>query len=149
MNQILETKVEFVNTKNGDISCLKELYHLMSEYGIHRIYRVINHDKFYEAHQTLDVYINQESKIITSIILFIRKYIPIMYFKILLKLRIHGYRKKLKRIMKKYNIDTISANSFSLYQGIYTANKQLCISGVDFIFKCGKIYHIDKLYLDI
>ena len=64
-----------------------------------------------------------------------------IYFKIFYNIHLKRYRYRLKKLFKKYELSTLSAASFSLFQGIYRANNKLCINGVDITTNSQKIYH--------
>lgn len=131
-----------------NLSFLKELYVIMDDFNIHRIYRASLKDgKLSEAHQTLDTNIGKGT-LLYSISKSIHKHLPMLYFKIFYNIHLKRYRYRLKKLFKKYELSTLSAASFSLFQGIYRANNKLCINGVDITTNSQKIYHIDKLYLD-
>lgn len=150
----LETKTEFVKANSEQYKYLNELNKIMNKNGIHRIYRVINkNNEFHEAHQCLDV--NKCSTRFCRICsTFIKNYLPGIYFGCILKFRVFKYRIRLKRFMDKHNIESITTTCISLYQGIYISKNQLCVSGVNIVYKpdndgTQRVKYIDKAYLDI
>ena len=132
-----------------ELTFLKELYDIMSKYEIHRIYRIkLKDGEIVEAHQPLKTNIGK-SKVSFNIYKFIKKYIPILYFKVFYKIHLTKYKRSLKQLFTKYNLDTITATEFCVYYGVYLTNNQLCLNGVDIITTDNNTYHADKLYLDI
>lgn len=145
----LKLCAKYVSPGNVHIAYLKELYEIMSKHGINRIYHVNNKGKFSEAHQSQSVFMIRDSMILTKIIQLIKKYFPIIYFKIILNYRLHRYRIKLKRLIRKYNVESINSGSFSLYEGISIKENEICVNNVQVVFKSGVVHHIDKLYVEI
>ena len=143
--------IKYVNKDNVFITYLKELYDIMNKYGISRIYHINNKNEkdFKEAHQSLSVFIVRDSMLLTKIIQLIKKYFPIIYFKIILNFRLYRYRYKLKKLSEKYDILQICTNSFSLYEGIAVNKHQIYMNKVQVVFKSGIVYYIDKLYVEI
>lgn len=149
--KILETQVEYIDVKNSEFCFLKELFDIMYKYNIHRIYRICNKDgdEFYEAHQALEAQVIRNNLILTKLVLFLKNHIPYIYYKVFLNIRLRRFKKALKKFSDNHNIELVSTNSFSICQGIYISDNQICINGVDFIYKNGRICHFDKLYLEI
>lgn len=138
-----------IDINSDDFKFLKELYKIMIRYNMHRIYRIsYTNGKIVDAHQTLETNIGN-NPISSSIYDFLNEYFPFIYFNIFYKMHLHKYRRKLKKLFNKYKINTIGAVSFSLEQGIYISRNQFCICSVDVVKNSGKIFHIDRLYLDI
>lgn len=132
-----------------DIKFLKELYTIMKDYRIHRIYSVfINKKKIVVAQQLLSTTMGN-SKFSCKFFNVLDKYIPWIYFNIFIRFHISKYKLELKKLFKKYDVEKISASSFELYQGIHITDNSLCIRCVDLVFKTGRVFHIDNLYLDI
>lgn len=151
MEKQLEAKVSYVTIKDDEnLLFLKELYTLMQKYSIHKIYRISYNNKgeIIDAHQSVKTNIGN-NHISYRIFETIKEICPKLYFNIFYRVHIMKYRKRLKKICDYYNIKSVSALSYSLYQGIYASKDKLCISGVEIAYKNGRIDSIDKLYLDI
>lgn len=132
-----------------DVKFFTELYNIMKDYRIHRIYSVfITKKRIVVAQQLLSTTMGN-SKFSTKFFNFLDKYIPCIYFNIFIRFHILKYKLQLKKLFKKYDVEKISASSFELYQGIHITEKSLCIRSVDLVFRTGRVFHIDNLNLDI
>lgn len=148
-NKELKSVTRCVDINSGEFDFLKELYKIMNKYNMHRIYRVsYTNGKIIDASQVLKSSIGK-TELTDSIFDFINDHLPFIYFNIFYRFHIYKYRKNLKKLFKKYDIVTIASLSFSLEQGIYITDNKLCICGVDILNKFGRVFHIDRLYLDI
>lgn len=150
MSNILRTRTDIIDMNDDEIKMIFEFYEVMKKYSVHRIYRVKNTDsEFIEANQSLEISVNFKSTLVTTIFSIIKYRMPKFYNKVILKRRMKKYRSKLKSLMEKNNIELLGSSGFSLNQGIYCSDKQICISGVDIIYKNGIVRHIDRMYIDI
>lgn len=126
-------KMNSDNFKSEDINFFRDLYAIMKKYNINRIYTAfLNNGKIIAAQQLLCAAITS-TKIINNIstaCIFI-------------------YKLKLRKLFNRYGVEAIKPTSFSLYQGITITNDCLCIRGVELVFKEGKVFHIENLYLNI
>lgn len=134
---------------SNDVRFLRDLYYIMEKYNIHRIYNAsLDKKKIVVAQQLLSATIGNSNSS-KKIFAFLDKYIPSVYFGIFFKNHIFRYKLRLKKLFNEYGVEKIGATSFQLQQGIYITDNSLCIRDIDLIFKDGRIFHIDGLYLDI
>ena len=147
MDTFFKMKCNDINSE--DIKFLRDLYYLMKNYNIHRIYTAsIDKKKIIVAQQLLAANIGK-SEFLNKIFDYLEKKFPKLYYNTIFKNHIFKYKLQLKKLFSKYEVDKIKATTFELFQGIYINDSSLCIREVDLIFKDGRIFHIESLYLDI
>lgn len=132
-----------------DINFLRDLYYIMEKYNIHRIYTAsLDKKKIVVAQQLLGANIGS-SDISNKIFNFLDRHTPRIYFNIIFRNHIFRYKIRLKKLFNKYGVDQIKSTSLQLFQGIHITDGSLCIREIDLVFKEGRVFHIDSLYLDI
>lgn len=131
-----------------DINFLKELYLIMDEFKINRIFTVtIKNNRIFEAHQVYDSNMGK-NRFTTAFFDFLDDNFPFIYFNIFYKLYLRKYKRNLKKLLKRYDICKINSTAFNLYQGIYIKNNTLYINDIE-IIKEDKTHYIDKINLKI
>ena len=132
----------------NSITFFKELYLIMDEFNINRIYDIsIKDNKLIEAHKKYTIYFNKIT-LLDKLLCFLYDNNKCIYHK-LNELIMVLYRYKLKKLLKKYKIINISCTSFNLYDGIYIVENKICITNINIQTCIDKVYYIDKFYLDI
>lgn len=142
-------KMKCNDINREDVKFLRDLYYIMKKYNIHRIYTAyIDKKKMIVAHQLLATNIGNNI-LSNKFFNFLDKHCPKLYFDIVFRNHIFRYKLRLKYLFNKYEVEQIKSTSFQLYQGIHITDNSLCIREVDLVFKEGRVFHIDNLYLDI
>lgn len=140
-------KVDSITFSIHSIDFLRELYLIMDEFNINRIYAAyIDNDELLEAHQKSKLNFGK-SVIYDKILHFLYNNSLELYTEIY-KLYMKKYNSKLKMIFIKNNVKFISCASANLYDGIYVADDKFYIKNIDIKIN-DKVYHIDNLCLEI
>ena len=131
-----------------DTNFLKELYLIMDEYKVNRIFTIsIKNNKLFEAHQVYDTNIGK-NRFTYTFFDFLDDYLPSLYFNIFYKIYLTKYRCKLKKLLKRYSIIKINSTSFNLHQGIFVKDNTLFINGIE-VIKENNCHYIDKINLEV
>lgn len=144
------SNIKYVDQSDIDLNYLTELYDIMDKYKVNRVYHMsVKDKKFSEIHQSMIIIDVHNESFKMSVLKFIKKYIPIVYFKIILQFRLFGFRYRLKKLLNIYDIETISTRSFNLCEGITITQGKLILRNIQIIFKSGIAYQIDKLNIEV
>lgn len=144
------SNIKYVDQSNIDLNYLTELYDIMDKYKVNRVYHMsVKNKKFSEIHQSMIIIDVHNESFKMSILKFVKKYLPILYYKIILQFRLFGFRYRLKKLLNIYDIETISTRSFNLCEGITATQGKLIIRNIQIIFKSGIAYQIDKLNIEV
>lgn len=144
------SNIKYVDQSDIDLDYLTELYDIMDKYKVNRVYHMsVKDKKFSEIHQSMIIIDVHDESFKMNILKFIKKYLPIVYFKIILQFRLFGFKYRLKKLLNNYDIETISTKSFNLCEGITITQGKLILRNIQIIFKSGIAYQIDKLNIEV
>lgn len=144
------SNIKYVDQSGIDLNYLTELYDIMDKYKVNRVYHMsVKDKKFSEIHQSMIIIDVHDESFKMNILKFIKKYLPIVYFKIILQFRLFGFKYRLKKLLNNYDIETISTKSFNLCEGITITQGKLILRNIQIIFKSGIAYQIDKLNIEV
>lgn len=144
------SNIKYVDQSDIDLNYLTELYDIMDKYKVNRVYHMsVKDKKFSEIHQSMIIIDVHNESFKMSILKFVKKYLPIVYYKIILQFRLFGFRYRLKKLLNIYDIETISTRSFNLCEGITITQGKLILRNIQIIFKSGIAYQIDKLNIEV
>lgn len=144
------SNIKYVDQSDIDLNYLTELYDIMDKYKVNRVYHMsVKDKKFSEIHQSMIIIDVHDESFKMNVLKFIKKYLPIVYFKIILQFRLFGFKYRLKKLLNNYDIETISTKSFNLCEGITITQGKLILRNIQIIFKSGIAYQIDKLNIEV
>lgn len=144
------SNIKYVDQSDIDLNYLTELYDIMDKYKVNRVYHMsVKDKKFSEIHQSMIIIDIHNESFKMSVLKFIKKYLPLVYFKIILQFRLFRFRYRLKKLLNTYDIEIISTRSFNLCEGITIAQGKLILRNIQIIFKSGIAYQIDKLNIEV
>ena len=144
------SNIKYVDQSDIDLNYLTELYDIMDKYKVNRVYHMsVKDKKFSEIHQSMIIIDVHNESFKMSVLKFIKKYLPLVYFKIILQFRLFGFRYRLKKLLNNYDIEIISTRSFNLCEGITITQGKLILRNIQIIFKSGIAYQIDKLNIEV
>lgn len=144
------SNIKYVDQSDIDLNYLTELYDIMDKYKVNRVYHMsVKDKKFSEIHQSMMIIDVHDESFKMNVLKFIKKYLPIVYFKIILQFRLFGFKYRLKKLLNNYDIEAISTKSFNLCEGITITQGKLILRNIQIIFKSGIAYQIDKLNIEV